>query len=325
MMGSRFIGAMAMALLLSWTMLVGAQPGGEPRSEADALYEQGLNDMLAEKYDTGCPALARSYDLDPLAGALFTMAECFSKWGKVATAVKHYRAYLNRVESMSAAEKQEQGGRPDVALDNVQKLEGRVPHVTLVPPPDPPQGLSVTVNGEPVAADAFGSRIGVDPGEVHLVVRSPEHTDHEEVVTVAIGENRTINLSLGAPSDGPSPDPGTGGSGMLTAAYVVGGIGIAGVLIGTIAGAVALGKKGTISDECTDTACTPDGLDAVDSGQTAGDVSTVAFIIGTLAVGVGVTLFLLAPEDSEPAEIGDLRVIGGLSHQDGYLGLELAW
>ncbi len=47
----------------------------KPSSDAEALFESGLREMRAGNYALGCPRLAESYQLEPLAGALFTLAE----------------------------------------------------------------------------------------------------------------------------------------------------------------------------------------------------------------------------------------------------------
>ena len=64
-------------------------------SSAAPLFDRGLEDMLAGRYETGCPSLAESHRLEPRPGTLFTVAECFAKWGKVATAFRYYEQYLS--------------------------------------------------------------------------------------------------------------------------------------------------------------------------------------------------------------------------------------
>ena len=44
--------------------LVTRSAAAEP-SEADALYDQGLEQMMAENYEQGCPALEKSRALEP--------------------------------------------------------------------------------------------------------------------------------------------------------------------------------------------------------------------------------------------------------------------
>src|SRR5262245_36397156 len=82
---------------------------------ADALYERGLADMKDGRYETGCPALAESYRMEPKPGALFTLATCESRWGRLATAVAHYDEYLRLFARLSPQEQAKQRGRDQVA------------------------------------------------------------------------------------------------------------------------------------------------------------------------------------------------------------------
>ncbi|HHH27793.1 MAG TPA: hypothetical protein ENK57_05530, partial [Polyangiaceae bacterium] len=112
-------------------------PSPEPRRDsrdkppAEILFDQGLKDMLAGKYDTACPALAESFRLDPAPGALFTLAECEMGRGRLATAQTHYRDFLDRVERMTEEGKERQQQRVDVANEKLGELEGRVPTLTI--------------------------------------------------------------------------------------------------------------------------------------------------------------------------------------------------
>jgi len=110
---------------------------------------------------------------------------------------------------------------------------------------------------------------------------------------------------------------------MKTAAVVAGGVGVVGLVIGLITGGMAMGEAGTIEDNCVDTLCNQEGLDAADSGQTLAAVSTAGFIIGGIGLAAGTTLWLLAPdgEAEEPGPQAGLTVSpGGAS-----LTMKLTW
>jgi hypothetical protein len=73
---------------------------------------------------------------------------------------------------------------------------------------------------------------------------------------------------------------------------VLGGVGIAGLAVSAITGALVLSKKRTVQDECVNHHCTQAGLDAGDSGRTLATVSTVAFIAGAASLGAAFVLVL---------------------------------
>jgi hypothetical protein len=76
---------------------------------------------------------------------------------------------------------------------------------------------------------------------------------------------------------------------------VVGGVGIAGLALGGIAGGLALGKKSIVSENCPDLQCNEEGLAALDSGKTLGTISTVGFAVGLGGLATGAVLVLTAP------------------------------
>ncbi|HZO12365.1 MAG TPA: hypothetical protein VFB62_03880, partial [Polyangiaceae bacterium] len=102
-------------LLVSVLLLVAFATEAKAGGTADKLFEEGLDDMRAGRYDTGCPKLAESYRQDPLPGAVFTLAECEWRWGKIKSAVTHYKDYLTAYDDMPLKEKAEQKKRAAVA------------------------------------------------------------------------------------------------------------------------------------------------------------------------------------------------------------------
>src|SRR3954453_21532498 len=93
----------------------GAIAHAEESGSAAALFQTGLQHMQASRYQEACPKLAESYWLDPRPGVLFTLAECESRWGKLASALAHYEDYLRLHASMSAGLKAVQRERAEIA------------------------------------------------------------------------------------------------------------------------------------------------------------------------------------------------------------------
>jgi len=288
------------------------------KSPAETLFDRGLEDMLAGHYETACPALAESFRLDPAPGALFTLAECEMGSGRLATAQTHYRDYLDRVEHMTEEGQARQQQRVDVAKDKLAELEGKVPTLTLRLPMDAPADVVVKRDGELVAPAMLGQPLPVDPGEYTITVEGPDRRSTEQRVSVKEGGREDLLLLVGRQSDPPL-------HGMEVGAIIAGSVGLAGLVGGTIAGAVAVGKKGTIDDECVNRQCTQKGLDAVDAGQAAGTASTVLLIIGAVGAGAAVTLWFLAPADagSSPADDRPDQTDPGGAYGISSLGLEL--
>jgi hypothetical protein len=85
------------------------------------------------------------------------------------------------------------------------------------------------------------------------------------------------------------------------------------VIVGSVAGIVALNDKSEMDDDCSTVGgqrqCGSAGLSAADSGKTAATVSNVAFVVAAVGLGAG-TYFTFFAEPSPGAQSGQLRVRG---------------
>ena len=284
---------------------------------AEALFDRGLADMKAGKYDTGCTAIAESHRLDPRPGTLFTLATCEAEWGHVATAVTRYGDYLALYQTLPKEKQENQGERPKVAAETRARLLPDVPQLTLSLAKDAPAGTIVQRNGEIVAPAALGISLPVDPGEYTLTTQTPEGTTRVQRITVARGEKKQVTLEIAKAAGGagpvPTPAPGsttpdTGPSGRRVATYITGAAGVAGLVAGGILGGLTAAQKGTIDEHCgaaigaaDETACDQKGLDAANSAKGLGLGSTIALVAGGVALGASVVLFVTEPRPAPAA------------------------
>jgi hypothetical protein len=255
--------------------------------------------MEAGHYATGCPALAESFRLDPKAGALFTLAECEAKWGRIASASAHYDDYVKRLARMTPAQRAMQGERERVATGQLEALKKRVPTLAVILPPAP-AGTVVTKDGVVMGEPSLGTPLPIDPGEHVIVVRTPGGGVYETKVVVA--ENESKKETLVVPSD-PAParsivdTPPPPVTTNTRTPWILGAFGgaLAGTAVGTVTGILVLDKKSVIDANCADTACNPDGLAAADAAETLGAVSTVSFAVAGVALAAGIVLLVTSP------------------------------
>jgi hypothetical protein len=266
------------------------------KESAEAAFDRGLADMEAGRYETGCPALAESFRLDPKPGALFTQATCEARWGKLATAVAHYEEFLQRVAALPPAERARHEGREEAARAQLAELSPRVPRLTLVLPPSAPRGTAVTLDGTPLDAARLGAEMPVDPGEHTITTRAPGRPAHALKVVADAG--RAARVVLTVP---PEPATATPAPSRRPLAYAAGGLGVAGLLVGAIAGSLAIGRRSVVDAHCTGRACDAEGKAAGDAGKTLAAVSTVGFVVGAAGIGVGVLLLVSEPKPANAA------------------------
>jgi hypothetical protein len=309
---------------------------------AEALFNKGLADMQASKFDTGCPAIAESYRLDPRAGTLFTLAECEAKAGHFATASARYDDYLSLYSRMTPEQQAKQKGRDKVAKEQKDALAPMIPLLTLQLPKTAPKDTSVKRDDVVLGAVSIGLALPVNPGEHVIVTQVPGGPAVEKKITIAKGEKKTVDLEVKLPQAAPTaqatasaPPPATGalapssapsseppppadkGSGQRTAAFVAGGVGIAGLALGGIMGAMVLGKKSDIDAHCIDIHCDHDGKAAADSAKTLGLVSTIGFGVGIAGLGASAVLFLTAPKAAKTGAAKTWVTAGVTSTTDG--------
>jgi hypothetical protein len=315
-----------------------AAPAAADVATADALFRRGLGAMEAGRYAEGCAALAESQRLDPRLGTLFTLAECRSKEGKIATAVALYDDFLAAMDRLPPGEQARQGARQRVAGEKRRALEPHVPRLVL----RLPAGVSASVTRDDVSLrpPALGIPLPVDPGEHQITTQLDHGTVHRQTITVDLDEEKIVDLQV-VPQEAPSaasvpalppPDPGPrredpraraepAGGGRRTAAWITGGLGVAGLAVGAGTGAAVLVKRSTVASHCSAGACDARGLAAVSSARPIGTASTAGFVIGGAGLATAIVLYLTArPAGGSASALGSFRPVVALASRGAFLG-----
>lgn len=315
--------------LLSIAIAAPASAQPDAVAVAESLFNRGLADMLAGKFQTGCPALTESYRLDPRPGRLFTLAECEAKWGRTATAVSRYNDFLALYSRMSESEQLKQYDRYKIVLEQRDALVPLVPQLTLSLPADAPAGTQVQRDGITLEGPSLGIALPVNPGEHVVMTRAPGGPAHEVRFTIEKSEQKTIELEVKLPETPPpatstaqppqqsaSPpsqhDEGTlrtppapsGTSGRRVLAYVTGGLALGGLIAGGVTGWMALDESRRADEDCDDVGSgravckTAEGKAAGQRAKDLGLVSTIGFGAGAALAGTALVLFLTEPSSS---------------------------
>jgi hypothetical protein len=307
-----------------------AAADGNQVALAEALFRSGRELMAAGKFAEACPKLAESNRIDPKLGTLMNLALCHENAGKTASAWGEY------VEAAGIAKQVGQGDRLAVASERASALEPQLPHVVI--DAGDATGAVVTLDDQTIQAGAFGTPIPLDPGDHALRATAPGKKPFAESFAVqasapaltlhipALADVPPTPAAVQVPSP-PSPDKSSsrGPSSQRTWGWVVGGTGVAAVGIGAFFGLSAFSDKQTVEKQCDATLrCTQAGDQARTSLNTAETVSTVAMLGGVAAVGVGVYLWLSAPQGSPSAQTATTLRIGPDIAARG-LRMELSW
>jgi hypothetical protein len=259
-----------------------------------AAEEQGL---AAE----ACLAFRESLRLVRELGPLRKVAACDEREGKLLRAAEQLREVLERLPADDAERA--------VTQSLLKSVESRLGRLSLKRRPGAPAGMHASIDGLDRALPSSG--LLLEPGVKDLVVSIPGEPSRVVEVTISSGQDVTVELPPPADAKRGAPAPSVArpaprGATMRTAGFVVGGIGVASLVSAGITGLKLLDEKSEL-DAC---AAEP-GCDTTPIAQRANPlvvVNAIAWGVGVVGVGTGVTLLVLdAQESGDPtveAEVG---------------------
>jgi hypothetical protein len=278
-----------------------AQTEGEV-SLARKFYEDGL---AAEKVGKWADALA-SYEkalaIKETPQILLRAGVCHENLGHVAKALvvlerAHEQAKLKHLDDVTT-----------VIEERLTAVRPRVP-LLLVDVPEPPAGIEVRLDGEPLAAAAFGSEVPVDPGEHTLTAAAPERANFEKKVKLAEAAHERVEVRLepgqGSPLPPPPVPPGGEGEPMYVPGAVLLGVGAAAVIVGAVLVPLAQAKEADVDDRCGGperlTCPLADKTEIEDELSQASSFRIAGFVVGAIGVAAVVTgvVLVIVPPTSE--------------------------
>jgi hypothetical protein len=172
-------------------------------------------------------------------------------------------------------------------------------------------GVAVAMDGRPLAERLGGSALPVDMGEHAFTFTVPGQPPVTRTLMVTEGEKgRRERIVLGPPS-APAPEAAPSLPAYASApeqpaphalgkeriwGLVVGGVGVAGLVVGGIFGITAFSQKGKEQDDCPSTGCSPTAHDRAvadrSTGLTDSTIATVGVVAGAVLLAGGVVLFV---------------------------------
>jgi hypothetical protein len=302
--------------------------------EGDALLNKGSLQAAHDKYKAadaimGVPTTGVALaDAQAKLGLLVEAADTLAR-------VQRYHTKPGEPKAFTAAR--------DEAARKLTELGARLPSLTvaLAGGVAPTSAMRVSIDGAELAEPARFLPRKVNPGSHEIVVDAGDRRG-SAAVTLAERESRTVEVTLPAPvvakgagdaSSGaatsalggtaappkgePAPTKGATSSRVHPAVWAGLGLTGAGLVAGAITGGLALGKKGTLENECPTTVCvTPSSQDALDSATTLAHVSTASFVVAGAAGGVTALVWALTRSPSPEPRVAVVPLVGA-----GYLGV----
>jgi hypothetical protein len=319
------------ALLTVWG--AGSTVAAAESDAAEALFQRAVAALDAADFAVACPLIEDSYAIDPALGTLLASASCFERWGKLHSAEQRYRRVVDEIAQLKAADQQYRAEQTHFARAAATRLKPLVPIVALVPPHSTKGGLELFLDGKAVSVPESNSAISVDPGAHSLELRAPGHMPWTRELSVVPGERLLIQLEIGPlrptpPSPGPQrmlpPDFEVSAPHAAVTAptptpwrsvgWLVGGVGAAGMIVGTVAGMRLL-------DACPSFRC-PAGDGGARNLALATDIGLAVGLAGILTSFV---ILQSGGSSSKPAVGKSAQPVAVIAPQGAWIAMGQSW
>lgn len=267
---------------------------------AEALFNAGRAAFDRGDYAIACAKFEESQRLDPGAGTLINLAACREKLGRLSGA---WDAWRQAQQALGPND-----DRSAQVAARVAALEKRLPSLEIRLSANAPDGSRIERDGLALGSASYGVSLPVDPGRHVVIVSAPEFAPRRYEISLAETERRMIEVEPGAPENhapGEAQLSGDQRRGSATPAatstkrtlgFMIGGVGVAGIVVGSVTGLFALRAKSDMLDNCDAVSggfdCNQDGAHAASSGKTFATISTIGFAAGVVGLGVGGYLVL---------------------------------
>jgi hypothetical protein len=308
----------------------------DPAAEgvASTLFEQARQDMRRGEYAAACPKLAESQRLDPSSGTLLNLMVCEEKVGKVASAWVHGRELMDRLPPSD--------DRRPIVQRKLAVLEPRVPSLTIHRPPSAPKATRVTLDDVELGASSFEIALRVDPGRHRILVTASGRRDRASEIDLEEGKNLEwmaepgeaaaaatseqhvakpgATMTLVAPPSSVNPDRSPAPvrpspprqEPPRWMGWTAVGIGAAGLVAGTILGAMTLDRKATVDDTCPNGECNDQAsVDAANDASREGRKLLVGTVVSltVAAGGLGLGVYFLTRQESAGTSAAQSRSV----------------
>lgn len=295
----------ALALVLALAASGPSPARADARPEAIALFDQGIKDMKAGRFDKACAELQSSLDLVKDSGTKGALARCHGLAGRVATAWLLWRELADTAPSATL--------RTDAAAQ-ATKLEPRLPKYTIKLA-GKPSNVVVQLNGRSVSSNVPVA-VPIDPGPVSVTAsgRDGERVTTEvwtHDYTAAEGETLAIEVPALAPRKKAKVKPVTPAPASTELAdrrhrrHVI-ALAIGGVALGAAGAGAYFGLDARTQFDKARQACDgmidqcPSGAISVsqghvDTARTSATRSTIAFGAGGALAVIATIVWISAP------------------------------
>lgn len=303
-----------------------AEASAAQRKSADRKLAEGKKLLKAGKVDQALAAFEAAHDTVAEPEAALMIARAQQSTGEL---VKAHAAYTRAVAEAELAVRSDEKQREvlQAAKRELVDLEGVLARLTIKLR-YAPEGTNVTIDGEALGARKLGEPILVPPGQIKVVAQSPDGREASRQVTLTAGQDAKVELAfvrddagqdaplvepesetmVAAPSDAEhSPSPGK-----RTAAFIAGGVGVAGLATFGVLGTMSNSKYSGLEEACPNAKCSSDEQDNIDDGKLYQTLANVGLVVGVVGLGTSAALFLIGGSSQPEKQAAAVQLRVGL-------------
>jgi len=282
-----------------------ASAGKRSAAPAPAAVVEARRLMAAGNYAEACPKLADAESQTPAPLTAITLAICYEKAGKIASASAAYKVAADVATSAHKAT------TANVAKRGATRLDGQVSHLTIRLTGARTSDVEVRRDGDVVPDSDIGVPVPLDGGGHDVEVSASGKKSRKAHVDLATsGQNATVDVpaledATPAPAAAVAPAPpaeeasaASPGQAQRVSGVAVAALGVIGVVLGSVAGLEANAKYHDALSACGGSTSCPPGSEGPSLRSSAGTwatVSTAAFIAGGVGLAGGAVLWFTAP------------------------------
>lgn len=277
----------------------GAEPTPQEKETARALMDRGDESFERKRYAAALEAYAGAHAIMRVPTTALEVAKAHEALGNL---VEARDALLEAMRfPKSPGEPAAYTSARAEAEQRATALGDRIPSI-VVALEGLPHGSEPRVTIDRVALPPAAALlpIKVNPGRHQVLVSSDATYDATKDVVLGERQNITVTIALKVRPVSERPTaaaPSSSGSPLRTAGWITGGVGVAGLVVGTVFGLQASSKQDDAN--CPGNVCKDEtSATTLRSANDAATISTIAFVAGGVLTVGGVTLWLLGSSSS---------------------------
>jgi hypothetical protein len=294
---------LAASLVVTYSGTAAAQSSEKDKEIAETLFMEGNVALDRRQTELACIKFRSSMALFPVLNSRANVAQCDEREGKLVEALEIWQKLV--------PEFVEGDERLKAAKERIVALELRIPQLTLVLD-EVPASATILVDNAAVDRALISSPLKLAKGEHAIVVQVAGRNDLRQTIVLAEGDRREIRITPGKLLTQDSTSPNS----RRTAAFVIGGVGLASAVMAGITGGLIVSNDGQVQKGCRagvngTTECTAGSLQLIQDVKPLMAVNGIAWGVGLAGVGLGTILFISSGKSVSNAAFAPLVLPGG--------------